>query len=81
MQVIKTLKHLIYAKIIDRGKYEGVVKSLLLDNSKFTKLEISGKNCVNLLVNVEDKGRDYFQILIKDNEISKNDFDQEYLGA
>lgn len=48
---------------------------LVLDNTNFLKLDISGKKWINFFANNENKLGDYIKPSKKDNETSKNEFD------
>ena len=60
--------------VSDRENYIKGVKSLLLDNSKFTDSNIDSTKWLNYVVNLEIKLKDHFKILRKENKLSDEEF-------
>ena len=60
--------------ITDRENYLKGIKSLLSDSTEFIPLNIDQNKWLNYIVNLENKLKEHFKALEKDNKISEDEF-------
>ena len=60
--------------ITDRENYLKGIKLLLSDNTKFIPLNIDQNKWLNYIVNLENKLKEHFRALYRDNKISEDEF-------